>query len=96
MKAFLSNSFFALHNTSVTTFFYIIFLFISFGLCWVFVAAQAFSLVADSRGQLSSCDAGASHGRGFCCRAPALGRVGFSSCGSQPLEHRLSSCGARA
>ena len=50
MKAFLSNSFFALHNTSVTTFFYIIFLFISFGLCWVFVAAQAFSLVADSSG----------------------------------------------
>ena len=29
------------------------------------------------------------------CRARALGRVGFRSCGSQVPEHRLSSCGAR-
>ena len=39
----------------------------------------------------------------FCCRARALGvralvvvARGLSSCGAQALEHRLSSCGARA
>ena len=32
----------------------------------------------------------------FCCRAQALGRTGFSSCGSLALEHRLSSCGTGA
>ena len=31
-----------------------------------------------------------------CCRARALGHTGFSSCGSQALEHRLSSCHAQA
>ena len=46
----------------------------------------------DKRGLLSSCGAWASHGGG----AQALGHVGFSSCGSQALEHRLSSCGAWA
>ena len=36
----------------------------------------------------------ASHRGGFsCCRAQALGCVGFGSCGSQALEHRFSSCG---
>ena len=30
------------------------------------------------------------------CRAQARGRVGLSSCGSQVLEQRLSSCGAWA
>ena len=52
----------------------------------------------------SSCSTRASHGSGFsCCRAWALGHAGFSSCstrvsscGPQALEHRLSSCGARA
>ena len=29
-----------------------------------------------------------------CCRARALGYVGFSSCDSQALEHRLYSCAA--
>ena len=38
----------------------------------------------------------ASHCGGFsCCRAPALGCVGFSSSDSQVLGHRLNSCGAR-
>ena len=32
--------------------------------------------------------------RPHCCRAQALGRVGFSSRGSEALEPRLSSCGA--
>ena len=30
------------------------------------------------------------------CRPQALGLTGFSSCGSQALEHRLSGCGAQA
>ena len=30
------------------------------------------------------------------CRAWPLGNEGFSSCGSQALEHRLSTCGAQA
>ena len=50
------------------------------------------------------CTARASHCGGFsCCRARALGArasvvvaCGLSSCGSRALEHRLSSCGARA
>ena len=44
------------------------------------------SLLAESRGQLSSCDARASHGGGFSVR----------STGSWAFEHRLSSCGAWA
>ena len=31
-----------------------------------------------------------------CCGAQALGLVGFSSCGSRALAHRLNSCGVRA
>ena len=43
-----------------------------------------FSLAAVSRGLLSS------------CRAQTLGFMGFSSCSSQNLEHRLNSCGTQA
>ena len=44
------------------------------------------------QGLLSSSSAWASHCSGFsCCRAQALGCVTCSSCGSQTLEHRLSS-----
>ena len=61
------------------------------------------SLVAASRGYSSLWRVGFSLG-GFSCRgAQALGTWasvvvahGFSSCGSWALEHRLSSCGARA
>ena len=50
------------------------------------------------------CGVRASHCGGFsCCRAQALGTrasvvvaSGVSSCGSQAVEHRLSSCGAWA
>ena len=50
------------------------------------------------------CSAQASHCGGFsCCGALALGAQtsevvvrGLSSCGSQALGHRLSSCGAQA
>ena len=60
---------------------------IYFPLCWVFVAAWTF---------LQSRCAGFAW-RGFsCCAAGAVGRVGFSSCGSQALERRLSTCGAWA
>ena len=37
---------------------------------------------------------GASHCRSFSRKAWDLGRVGFSSCGTGALEHRLSSCAA--
>ena len=33
---------------------------------------------------------------GFFCEAPALEHMGFSSCVSQALEHRLNSCGSWA
>ena len=42
-------------------------------------------------GPLSSCGAGASP-----AEASLIGGVGFSSCGSWALEHRLSSCGTQA
>ena len=71
-----------------------------FWLRWVFVVARGLSLVAASRATLP-CGTWASHCSGFSrCRARALGTwdsvVGLSSCGSQALERRLSSCGARA
>ena len=77
-------------------------LFIYFWLCQVFIAVHGLSLVVASRGY-SSLWCKASHCGGFsCCRARALGArasvvvaCGLSSCGSQALERRLSSCGAR-
>ena len=68
-----------------------------FLLCWVFVAARGLGATL-RRG------ARASHCSGFsCCGARALGARasvvvarGLSSRGSRALEHRLSSCGARA
>ena len=46
-----------------------------------------------AQGLLSRCGAQASHCGGFSyCWAQALGHLGFN-CGSQALEHRLSSCG---
>ena len=48
-------------------------------------------------GLLSSCAVRASHCSGFpWCRAWALGHAAFSSCGSWPLDHRLSGRGAWA
>ena len=53
---------------------------------------MVFSLVSGTRAILG-CDVWAFHCGGFsCCRARALGHVGFSSCGLQTLEHGLS-CG---
>ena len=45
----------------------------------------------------SSCSVQALHCGGFsCCRAWALGHVGFSSYGTWTLEHRPNSCDAQA
>ena len=62
--------------------------FVSFWLCWVPVALQAFSSCGE-RGLLSSCGVRGSHCSSFsCCRAQALGRAagagarGLSSCSS--------------
>ena len=77
-------------------------LFIYFWLCLVFVAARRLSLVAASRGYSSLRCVGFSLGD-FSSQSRGSRRVGFSSCGmrlsscgSWALEHRLSSCGARA
>ena len=82
---------------------FIYYLFIHFWLRWAFVAVCGLSLVVASRVTLH-CSAQASHCGSFsCCGAQALGAQasivlahGLSSCGSQALEFRLSSCGARA
>ena len=82
---------------------FIYFIYFYFWLCWVFVAARGLSLVA-ARDATLHCGAGASHCHGFsCCRAWGPGArasidvaCGLSSCGSQALERRLSSCGAWA
>ena len=75
-------------------------LLIYFWLCWVFIAAQAFSMCRE-QGLLSSCSVWASHCGGFpYCRAQVPGFGGFSSCRtcSQQLQfpgsvqHRLHSC----
>ena len=54
-----------------------------FWLCWVFIAALDFLQFSEWR-LLSSCGAQASHRGGLsCCRARALGHVGFSGCNKQ-------------
>ena len=60
----------------------------------IFGATQAFSLVVSSRGS-SRCSTQVPYRRGFFCGSWALGCEGFSSCGSQTLEHRPRSCGSR-
>ena len=60
---------------------------------YLFIFGRAGSLLL--HGLFSSCGVGFSL-RGFSCGAQALGRLGFSSCGSQALEHRLNSCDACA
>ena len=63
---------------------------------WVFIAVGGLSL-AVACGETLCCGVRASHYGGFSYyRSQALGRVGFSSCGSQALEHRLNSRGTRA
>ena len=55
--------------------------FFCFWLCWVFVAAPRLAFVTS--GGYSSCGVQAWHcGGSSCCRARALGHVGFRSCGN--------------
>ena len=79
--------------------FFIIFLkfilFIYFWLHWVFVAARGLSLVAASGGYSSLQCVGFSLWWLLLLRSSGFRPVGFSSCGSWALEHRLSSCGAQ-
>ena len=76
--------------------FYLFILFIYFWLRWVFVAARGLSLVAVSGGCSSFHCAGFSLRWLLSLRSAGSRRTGFTSCGSQALERRLSSCGAQA
>ena len=92
------NDFFFLINLFILFFIYFIFGCIGSSLCaWAFLSLRR-------AGATLRCGAQAFHCDGFsCCRARALGvwasvvvAHGLSSCGSQALERRLSSCGTRA
>ena len=81
----------------VLPFLFVNYYFIYFCLCWVFIAAQTFSLVGESGGYSLVMMCGllilvaslvAEH-RFYMAR-------GLSRCGSRALEHRLYSCGTRA
>ena len=88
-----------LNNHSLQVFFLFLnkfIYFIYFWLCWVFVAAHGLSLVAASRGYSSLRCAGFSLWWLLLLRSAVSRRMGFSSCGFQALERRLSSCGALA
>ena len=67
-----------------------------FWLRWVFVAVLVLSLVAASGGYSSLRCAGFSLQWLLLLWSTGSRRVGFSSCGSWALEHRLSSCEAWA
>ena len=70
--------------------------FFFFWLCWVFVAVRGLSPVAVNGGySLLQCT-GFSMQWLLLLRSTGSRHAGFSSCGSQALERRLSSCGARA
>ena len=71
-------------------------LFIYFWLHWVFTAVRGLSLVAVSRGYSSLWYAVFSLLWLLLLQSTGSRRAGFSSRGSQALEHRLSSCAARA
>ena len=66
------------------------------GLCWVFVAARGLPLVAESGGYSSLRYTGFSLRWLLLLRSTGSRRMGLSGCGLRALEHRLSSCGARA
>ena len=70
--------------------------FFFFWLCWVFIAAHGLSPVAASEGYSSLWYAGFSLQWLLLLWSRGSRRTGLSSCGSQAVEHRLSSCGARA
>ena len=87
-----------LYNTSLLLilFFINLFYLFYFWLRWVFIAARGLSLVAAS-GRYSSLQC-AGFSLWWLLLLQSIGSrcTGFSSCGLQVLECRLSSCGARA
>ena len=84
--------------------FFFVYLFIYYFGCVGSSLLRVGFLQLQQAGATLRCGAQASHSSGFsCCGAWALGRRasvvaarGLSSCGSQALQHRLSSCGERA
>ena len=83
------------YSLCVFFFFFLINLFY-FWLHWVFVAARGLSLVAASGGYSSLWCTGFSLRWLLLLWSTGSRRLGFSSCGSWALDHRLSSCGAWA
>ena len=84
-----------MQQTSLLSFFFNLFIYL--WLHWqVFVAARGLSLVAASGGYSSLWCAGFSLRWLLLLQSTGSRCVGFSSCGSEALEHRLSSCGAWA
>ena len=73
-----------------------IYLFYYFWLHWVFIAARGLSLVAASGGYSSLRCTGFSLQWLLLFWSTGSRHMGFSSCGSWALRHRLSSCGAWA
>lgn len=63
--------------------FFVVLFIIYFWLCWVFVAAQGLSLVAESGGSSLFAVCRLLVMVASRCRAQALGRAGLSSCGAQ-------------
>ena len=82
------SRFFFLKRFFLLIYFYIFGYAGSLLLCWLFSSFREWGL-------LSSC-ARVSHFGGFCCGAGALASVGFSSCSTWALVHRLNSSGIRA
>ena len=93
-----------LHGLLTSLFFlmHLFILFIYFWLCWVFVAAHGLSLAVASGGYSSLWCVGFSlwwlllRSTGSRHVGSVVAARGLSSCGLWALEHRLSSCGARA
>ena len=75
---------------------FIFYSFIYFWPHWVFTAACGLSLAAASGGYSSLQCMGFSLQWLLLLQSTGHRHTGFSSCGSWALEHRLSSCGARA
>ena len=63
--------------------FFVVLFIIYFWLCWAFVAVQGLSLVAGSGGSSPYAVCRLLIMVASWCRAQALGRAGFSSCGVQ-------------
>ena len=84
------------NSKRVFDFFIYKFLCIYFWLRWVFIAAHRLSLVAASGDYSLLWCVGFSLQWLLLLWSTGSRRVGFSSCGSQALERRLSSCGTRA